>query len=270
MMLRTLMAEEIGLFGAGHLGRAIAQGLIDAGFPRQRLTMCHRGSAATGQALAAAGLADRVVDRGELLRRSRIILYLVRPQDRRAIEGCRFREDALLVSFLAGIPLDRLPVRMPGIRKVRVMTSAPDTLRLKNGLAAMVPADCAEVSGILAALRLRVIALRRESDLHAFTAFGASLPIALTCWEGLGHDVDEPELIQAALGVGLDGWDEVVAWARAVQPRGLAARELNDYLAQSTTPGGVTEAILKAMARGRPLSAALERGIQRSRELETT
>jgi hypothetical protein len=133
----------------------------------------------------------------------------------------------------------------------------------------MFPADFAEVSGILSALRLRVIALRKESDLHAFTAFGASLPIALTCWEALGHDVDEPELVQAALGAGLDGWAEVVAWARALQPQGLAARELSEYLTQSTTPGGVTEAILKEMARGRPLSAALKRGIQRSRELET-
>ena len=59
----------------------------------------------------------------------------------------------------------------------------------------------------------------------------------------------------------------LVRWAHSVPPKGLSNDEQKRYLTQATTPGGVTDAILAAIRTGMRLPAALERGIERSREL---
>lgn len=257
----------LGIFGAGHLGRTIAQGLLDAEFPRSKLVLCHRGSRSTSEAVAHANLTDLVVDRQEMVRQSRILFYVVRPQDYMAIANCMLREDCLLLSFLAGVSLARLPVPLSDAQRVRVMTSAPETLRKKFGIAAVYPANNVLANEILSALQLRVIALRRESDVHAFTALGPCLPIALTYWEGLGHEVNKYELVEIAQKYELPNSSDVVKWAQAVRPHGLSEVERSRYISEATTPGGVTEAILRGIELGERISVALERGIHRSREL---
>lgn len=264
---RFLGDSAIGLFGAGHLGREIAKGLLAAGLPKNRLAICHRGSAETDRELAAGGLAERVASREDVMRRSRILLYLVRPQDYLAIRDFELRDDALLISFLAGVPLQKLPVRLAAAQRFRAMTSAPDTLRRRNGIAALYPADNPLPREILESLGLRVVPLEQEADIHAFTALGPCLPMALTYGESIGCQFDEAELLETAEKFDLPDYDSILQWAQDVRPRRLSAEEQQRYLAQAATPGGVTEAILSAMKTGMSLPAALERGIERSREL---
>jgi pyrroline-5-carboxylate reductase len=259
--------STLGMVGAGHLARAIALGLLEAGLPKHNLAICHRGSKETDRELAAAGLVERVVDKDIVTRESRILLYLVRPQDAMAIQGASFRDDGIFISFLAGVPLKNLPVSIADTQCFRVMPSAPDTLRQRNGIAALYPADNPLVREILESLGLRVVALKQESDIHAFTALGSCLPIALTYWEGLGNKTDDAELLETARRFSLPSYDKILQWAHSVRPRGLSDDEQERYLTQATTPGGVTDAILAAIRTGTKLPAALERGIERSREL---
>ena len=261
------MSCRVGLIGAGHLGRAIAQGLIDAGLPRDMVALSHGGSSRTRQALAEAGLGDLVADARELAGWAQMVLYLVRPQDRAVIDGLTLRSDALFVSFLAGVAVGTLPVHPSETPRVRVMTSTPDTLRAANALAAAFPPDNPLVDQLLTALGARVLELSSESDFHAFTALGPGLPVALTMWEGLGHDAGESDIVALAAEYGLGGWSEVVAWARTVQPRGLTATQRDAYVAQATTPGGVLEAVARALASGLSLTVSLRRGVARSHEL---
>ena len=258
---------SLGIFGAGQLGRAIARGVLDGRFRRDKLALCHRGSAITCEAIAQANLEDLVVEPQELVRRSRILFYAVRPQDYTAIANYELREDCILLSLLAGVSLARLPVKLSDTRRVRVMTSSPDTLQRKIGIAATYPADNILVNELFSAMQLRVIALRRESDIHAFTALGPCLPIILTYWESLGRPVNDLELIETAQKFELPTSLNIVEWARSVQPRGLSVAERFRYVSEATTPGGVTEAILYGIEIGERLPVALERGINRSREL---
>jgi pyrroline-5-carboxylate reductase len=267
---RFLGDSNIGLFGAGRLGRAIAQGLLEAGLPRRNLVICHRGSEETNRELLSAGLVDLVSSREQVVRRSRILLYLVRPQNYQAIRNFDLREDSLFISFLAGIHLDRLPINVPDSRRIRVMTSAPDTLRRRNGIAALYPADNLLTRETLEALGLRCVPLQQESDIHAFTALGPCLPIVLTYWESVGRDIDDRELLETAEEFGLPDYQPILRWVHSVRPRRLSPKEIDRYLAQAATPGGVTDAILLAMKDGLNLPAALERGIERSRELAAT
>lgn len=264
---RFLGSSILGVFGAGHLGRAIARGLLDAGFPRHKLAVCHRGSEDTYRQLIESGLSECVAAPVEVIRHSKIVLYLVRPQDYKSIGGYAMRTDSLLVSFLAGVPLKRLPVSLPEGQRVRVMTSAPDTLRQKNGIAAIYPPGNIIVQEILAALKLHVFTLHHEADFHAFTALGPCLPIALIYCQDLGRSVDEGQLLETAARFNLPDYPQVLSWARTVQPQDRSPEERDRYIAQAATPGGVTEAILEEIKRGKHLSVALERGVQRSREL---
>lgn len=259
--------STMGLFGAGHLGRAIAKGFLEAGFPRRNLAICHHGSEETGRKLAALGLADMVADCKQMVRQSRILLYLVRPQSYQAIRDFDLRDDTLFISFLAGVPLNNLPVHVPGSQRVRVMTSVPDTLRQRNGISALYPADNLLTREILDSLGLRVVSLRQESDIHAFTALGPCLPIVLTYWESAGCNIDDHELLGTAKNCGLSDYLPILQWAHNVRPRQLSREEIDRYLAQAATPGGVTDAILSAMRTGMSLSGALQQGIERSQEL---
>jgi pyrroline-5-carboxylate reductase len=264
LIQRFLGGSTIGLFGAGHLGRAIAEGLLEAGLPSHHLAICHRGSEKTHRELAASGLTGLVATTENVTRQSKILLYLVRPQDYLVIRDFDLREDSLFISFLAGVPLKNLPVRAAEVHSVRVMTSAPDTLRRRNGIAALYPADNPLTREILESLGLRVVLLREESDIHAFTALGPCLPIALTCWEGLGNQINDSELLETARIYSMPDYQSILQWAHSVRPRLLSAEERKRYLVQATTPGGVTDAILSAMRNGMRLSAALEQGIERS------
>lgn len=262
--------SKIGLFGAGNLGRAITKGLLTAGFPGSKLRICHRGSEETSRELAVAGLADLVAPCDFVVHNSRILLYLVRPQNLQAIRGYNLREDCIIISFLAGVPLNNLPIHLPSVQRVRIMTSAPDTLQERNGIAALYPADSVLAIELLNSLGLRIINLRQESSIHAFTALGPCLPIVLTYWESVGRNINDRELLETAKEYGLPDYKGILQWAHSIRPKKLSREGIKHYLAQATTPGGVTDAILTAMKACTSLSASLKRGIERSQELAAT
>jgi len=268
-LARTLEALGdgcLGIFGAGHLGRALALGLTAAGFPASRLLLCHRGSPATRSAIEAAGLSRCVVTNDELCRRCPIVLVTIRPQDLSALASCPLRDGSLLVSFMAGTPLVSLPVSSEIVR-VRVMPSAPYTITRKSGIAGVFPADHPVVREICTALGLATIGMDSEDVMHAFTSLGVCLPIALACWGSLGRQVDDATLVRLGVAHGLARCEHIVSWAHAMEPRFASARELQDFLTAAATRGGVTEAIIQAMRDGSNLTEALEAGIRRSRGL---
>ena len=265
-----LGGKTLGIFGAGHLGRALAEGLLRVGLPRKQMAICHRGTQTTRSQLCADGLDDLVVEAEHLVRRSRIVLYLVRPQHYAAIEKYRIRADCLFVSFLAGIPLKRIPVDVADDNRIRVMTSAPDTLQRRHGLAALYAtanADSEPMLEILESLGMRIVVLTREADIHAFTVLGPCLPIALTYWSRLGNTIDEHEILETACKHALPDCDVILQWALSTRSLSFSNDEGSGYLTEAVTPGGVTDAIISGMKNGMRFSQALERGIERSREL---
>jgi pyrroline-5-carboxylate reductase len=218
-------------------------------------------------ALIDAGLNDLVVDAHELASRAQLVLYAVRPQDHLAIAGLELDPEALLVSFLAGIPLEMLPVRPSLTRKARLMTSTPDTLLAADAIAATYPPGDRLVGQLCHALGARVFELTSESDFSAFTALGPCLPVALTVCEGMGRVVDEAEIVDLATTMGLKCWDDVVRWARERQPRGLTSEQRDSYVDQASTPGGVTESVVRALKSGLSLTNSLRCGVARSDEM---
>ena len=265
--LASLNGAALGAFGAGHLGRVVIQGLVDNGFPVSRLLVCHGGSPDTTRRLAEAGLSERVVGARELARHSRIILYLVRPQSLAAIEGLELMNDSLIVSFLAGTPLTRIPARAGQGGRVRVMTSAPDTIMKSRAIAGVYPPGNPAVQELLDALNIEQFPLDKEGDMHAFTALGVCLPIVLAFWRAQGKGVDAATLMNCAQKHGLGRFEEILRWALRVEPRFEAQTEREAYIRKAATPGGVTEAMIQRIRAGGNVTQALESGILRSQEL---
>jgi pyrroline-5-carboxylate reductase len=254
----------LGLFGAGHLGRALARALLDAGWPREQLLICHGGSANTVAALEAAGLGDRVVSAPLLAERAKLVFYLVRPQSVDVIAGLAMRPDALLVSFLAGIDMQRIPVGATA--RLRAMMSDPASLAKRNGIAALYPKN-EMVEQLLRALGLRVTLLGTEADTAAFTALGTCLPMAAAWCLGYDRPIDRAALDAAGRRHDLAGYADIVDWAFEVCPKGVTRKELETYLTHAATPGGITEAVLNGLAAGDDIATALERGVRRCEEL---
>jgi len=253
--------DTIGIIGAGHLGMSLAEALIDRGFPRGNLLISHAGSPATHAAIQEAGLEHNLTENGELSRRSSVIFITVRPQSVAILEGLPFPRDGIIVSCMAGIPRALLK-KMLGIDVIRMMPSGPDTIRHHKGIVAIYP-DNATLVRLLAGMGLKVHVLPDKEAMHLFTA-GVCLPAAILAYRATGLDPD-------------DGMNEAVreypllasmyAWAREVLPEFSSGPEEEGYVTKMCTPGGVTNAIVRSIRSGNTLSAAVQAGIARSREI---
>jgi pyrroline-5-carboxylate reductase len=262
--LDFLDGAPLGVFGAGHLGRAIASALLAAGWPREQLLVCHSGSARGAAAIAAAGLADITTMPAHLAAAAKLVFYTVRPQSVDAIAGLAMRPDALLVSFLAGIDLARIPAAAPA--RLRAMMSDPETLAKQNGIAALYPRH-EPVEQLLKALGLRVTLLPLEQSTAAYTALATCLPMAAAWCFGNERPIDRAALYAAGRRYDLAGYPDIVEWALAVCPQGVSRTALDTYLTHAATPGGITEAVLNGLKAGDDIATALERGVVRCAEL---
>jgi pyrroline-5-carboxylate reductase len=175
----------------------------------------------------------------------------------------------LIVSFLAGTTLAALASVVSAGDIVRVVPSSPDTIVKRTAIAGVFPAGNFIVEELLRGLSIRQLYLAREEDMHAFTALGLCLPMALVCWSARGNTVDDANLKDCAKRYGLGNYDSILEWAHKAEPRLESDSEREAYLRRAAAPGGVTEAILARINAGGSLADALESGVSRSVELST-
>lgn len=160
---------RLGFIGTGTLTVAVVHGLEAAhGGPAAepleiRLT---RRSDAQSRALAEAYANVTVLDRAaDVVAQSDIVFLSVRPpQLDAALEGVTFRPEQVVVSFLAGVPLDVVRATVaPAARVVRI--SPLPSIRFRKGPIMMVPAEPA-VEALFRGLGDLIVS-GREADLVA-------------------------------------------------------------------------------------------------------
>jgi pyrroline-5-carboxylate reductase len=131
---------SLGFIGAGAITDAVVQGLHAAGNAGHEIHLSPR-SEARSRALAARY--ERVVredSNAGVVAKSDIVFLAVRPQQMRELVGLRFRVEQIVVSFLAGTPIDQLrPFVAPATRLVRVVPLP--CIRLRQGPILMMPSD---------------------------------------------------------------------------------------------------------------------------------
>lgn len=261
--LGFLANENIGIIGCGHIGRTIAEKLLEYGFPKDRLKVSYGGSSVTLRRIKMAGLLENITDNKDICRKSSIIFIAIRPQALKKLEELTFPRHALVVSCMAGFSSDTLR-KITGIDVLRMMPSGPETIKANRGIVAVYP-QSETLTKILSGIGLRVYELPNEEMMHVFTV-GVCLPAALITARKMGVGTEQ------AIGVlerVYPDLPEIYTWAKEVLLNLNNEEEQDEYIKKMSTKGGVAETIVKSLNSGRTFYDALLEGIAKSKALST-
>ena len=246
-----MSGARIGFVGGGKMGGGIIHGLLE------------RGTVAPGEIVVCepvAGRRQELADRygvtvtgdyGPALAAGAVVLA-VKPQEfAKAAKEMRgeLRPDALLISIMAGVTLERMLAALPAERAVRVMpnlgATVGESFSAWYGTPAITTADRELVRALLSAIG-REHEFADERYMEMATAVVGSGPgfVALliealidgAVYIGLPRDISTEMVLQTVLGT-----------ARVLQESGQNAAELRG---QVMSPGGTTAEGLLALERG--------------------
>lgn len=260
-----LVNETIGIIGAGHLGITLAETLIKHGFPKENLKISFGGKLSTLDSLKKAGLAGNITDNKELCRKSTIIFIAIKPQSLAELKNLPFSSNSLVVSCMAGISIASLKEAL-GIDVSRIMTSGPDTIKARKGIAAVYPKNKI-LTDILSFIDLKAQELQNEEMMHFFTA-GVCLPAVILVANKRGLSFKLEEAIES-IEKEYKGFNDMYLWAKNVLPYFGSEEEQTKYIDNMCTKGGITEEIVTCLNSGRTVLYALRKGIAKSEEIST-
>ena len=252
--------KVVGIIGFGHLGHSLAAGLVGNGFQKERLIISHRGNKNTAKKARNAGFANCLASNTALARQADIVLMAARPQNVLELADAPFKSDAMIISFMAGLPLDLLQAIF-GKNTRRAMCSGPETILEGSGIATLCPED-ERVAGVLESTGMKICRTSCERELDSFTA-GICLPaILLNIHVSREEIMDAMEKMRASYPV----YGVLQDWIKQVSP-GAETGEKREYLANVSTKGGISEAITTGLRSGSSLIDAIRRGLARGDEI---
>jgi len=258
--------------GGGQMAEAIARGVIAAKLlPADRIAASEVRADRRTYLERSVGI-RAVASNAEAVTLGDVILLALKPQDIGTVlqeVGKLVREDQLVVSIAAGVPLSKLePPFAAAVPVIRVMPNTP--CLVGAGMAALAPGKHATQQHMARALGIfnatgKAVTVA-EKDLDAVTGLSGSGPGYVAVMiealidggvrAGLARDVATTLAIQTVLGS-----------AQMLAETGHHPAQLKDMV---TSPGGTTIAGIHAMERG-GLRATIIDGIvaatERSREL---
>ncbi len=258
--LGLLNKLKVGIVGCGHLGQAIALSLVAHGLEKENLLISYRGNPLTYKKLETKGLASCLTNNKRLFMEAGIILIITKPQDILKFHGIVAADKSLIVSCMAGIPIELLN-RIFKTNTYRMMFSGPDTILSEKGVATAYPQN-EHLELLTRFLNLKYIQIDAEKDMDTFTA-GVCLPAAILkldnsdgCSDAIGRVEEEFPLLS-----------KLYKWASESLPIFQSSTETDMYIEQMKTKGGITEAILNSLQKGEALDAALQKGIDHAKEI---
>lgn len=249
------MGRPVVLLGCGRLGSAILEGWLKTGAVAPSdliiLTPSEKPAALEAQARGA-----RLNPPLEALAEARALVLAVKPamwREAAAPLAATLAADAAVVSVMAGVPAARFEEFFGARQIVRVMPTTG--VAQARGAASIWSAEleaAALARGLFSPIA-EVVELSDESLIDAATAVSGSGPAYLFAFTRA--------LAQAGEKAGLP-YDDAVRLARATLRSAAAGSESNATLealiAQVASPGGTTEAGLKALNENGALDRAVE------------
>jgi pyrroline-5-carboxylate reductase len=269
------VTDRIGLIGAGNMGKALIQGLIESQTRQPEQIMVNDRDYGRMQSLEREWGVKACHDKAELVREGRILVLACKPKDASGVAGeLRGYLDArhLVISVLAGMTLAWLQGALgTNVRVIRAMPNTSAAISASaTALAAgahVTEADLAEAKRIFAAVG-QVVTVP-EAFMNAVTGLSGSGPAyvyrfvealteaGVTC--GLNKELALELTVQTLVG------------AVGMLRQNKCASELRLAV---TSPGGTTEAGLRALEEGgfreailQAVRCATERAAELSAEL---
>lgn len=261
------MTASIAILGCGHMGSAMAQGILSANSGEVSLILADPNHEKLNRFTHSAALATD--DSSIAVRNADTLILAVKPQDvENALKECADHlPGKFIISVVAGIPLSRLSEWLPpDTPVVRCMPNTPSLIGVGiTGSFAnkFVTSQQMELSNFLFQTLGEVLWLDTEDQLHAVTALSGSGPAYFF------YVMDA--MIEAGSNIGLERATAarlVTATAhgaaRMVQHTKLSPRSLKE---KAITPRGTTKAALESLNENQvhsAISAAVESAYHRS------
>lgn len=247
---------NVAIVGGGVMGEAILGAALERGvFTPGDVTVCDIVERRRQQLAAEYGVRT-TEDAGEAMKQAELIILSVKPQEMHSVHGA-MRDDALLLSIMAGVRIAAIASEFRHERVVRVMPNTP--VAAKAGMSvwtatAAVASEQRELArGLLASIG-RELFVDDEKKIDMATAVSGSGP-------GYVYLVIEA-LIEGAVCIGLTRAqaEEMVlqtVYGSAVYAieSGRSAAELR---AMVTSPAGTTAAGLLALEKGAVRAAMID------------
>ncbi len=241
---------KLGFLGCGSLGRALLDGWLAAEVvsPAEVTVADPYTAQDLAQTLGVtAGTSSEVVDVSD------VVLLAVKPHHLdSATDGLAFREDQVVVSVLAGVPLARVAARVHPATVVRVMPNV--AARVGHAVTFVLEGPRASVGAQLFGAVGHVEPLTDEDHFHVGTALAGSGPAYIF--------VAIEALADAAVARGLPRAAALRVAAHTVAGAGLLAATDGRHPAQLkdavASPGGTTIYALRALERAGFRAALVE------------
>jgi pyrroline-5-carboxylate reductase len=257
------------MIGAGHMGGALIEGWRRSGAVAPKDLMVRDPSPGSA-ALQAARDGARLNGPAGSLEEARTVILAVKPQAWRPVVldiAPSLARDAVIISIMAGVGSQDLTGVLPGRPIVRVMPTT--SAAVLKGAASVWTTDPrgAEVASRLFDPLGVVVSLREEEEMHLATAASGSAPAYVYAFvEALDTAAREEGLAPAAARA--LARSALIGAAALLESSGAEAAELRRQVA---SPGGTTEAALRALEWDGGLRGLLTRAVRaaaaRSREL---
>ncbi len=261
--MKTIMEKKIGMVGFGHLGSSIAGALIKGGLDKLNLFVSYGGNKETGRKISAMGLKSCITDTENLMKNSDIIILAARPQNIGAFAQNHVKKDALVISFMAALPLTILNSYFD-CSVSRAMCSGPETISGGRGICTLLPAD-RNTRALLELCNIRQFHIKGEEEIDAFTA-GICIPPIL-----MNINIERRERIRALNNMALQYpvFKQLTAWIED-EIEFSSSSESKSSLKNISTKGGISEAMVSSLINGSSFIFAVERGIERCVEIKST
>lgn len=249
------MTDRIAILGCGHMGSAMAQGILKNHALAVSLVVADPNLEKLEQFTETAAIATN--DSLVAVRNADTVILAMKPQDvQTALEECAiYLDDKLIISVAAGVPIARMAEWLPtNTPIVRCMPNTPALL--SEGIAGVFANSIVDPSQVELTTKLlqslgKVLWLSSEEQLHVVTALSGSGPayffyimeamIDAGCKLDLDRAVADQLVLQTAIGA-----------AKMVQHTKLAPKSLKE---QAATPGGTTVAALNSLKENKVHSA---------------
>jgi pyrroline-5-carboxylate reductase len=250
-MPETTTQASVTILGLGRMGTALARGLLEAGWPPERL--CGIDAEPSARARAKSLGITVAALREEAPAATDVVVLAVKPKDVasavNALAPHRWPAASLLLSLAAGVPTARLSPLWGARPLVRAMPNLAATIGRAVTALYAVPAceDAARAwAGDLLSAVGEVYWCPREEDLDTATALsGSGLAYVLLLMEAM---IEEG----VALGLPRSVAERLVSGTVAATPALLAATGAapTALCGQVASPGGTTEAALRVLGDG--------------------
>ena len=261
-LMKTIKKKKIGMVGFGHLGSSIAGALIKGGLDKSNLFVSYGGNKETGRKISAMRLKSCITNTENLMKNSDIIILAARPQNIGEFAQNHVRKDALIISFMAALPLSILNSYFD-CSVSRAMCSGPETISGGRGVCTLLPAD-SSVRDLLKLCNIRELYVKSEEEIDAFTA-GICIPPIL-----MNIEIDKRERIRALNDMVLQYpiYSELTCWIEdEITHTPSLCRKSS--LENVSTKGGISEAMVSSLINGSSFLSAVERGVERCAEIRS-